>query len=221
MPVDRKTYRWFYDHIHSRYYNLLVKWCFLPAGGEARCRETLLAPVEFARDERILDMCCGTGGATRVISEKAGKGCWIAGMDLSAGQIGVAGRRPGRADTRFLVGDAAHAPFRDRCFDRVFIPHALHEMPRESRLRVLAEARRILDDGGTLIILELDTPPSLFVRLFAGLWAFYWLPFNFETPTRKDMLKHGLTNEVTEAGFKQVTKTSAYHGAFQTVQGVK
>ena len=221
MPVDADRYRWFYDHIHSRYYDLLMKWCFLPSGGEARCRAALIAPVAFAPNERILDMCCGTGGATRIISEKAGKGSWIAGMDLSSGQIRVAKRRPELADAQFLVGDATRTPFRDRSFDKVFIPHALHEMPREARLRTLSEARRILKHGGTLVVLELDTPPHPLVRLLLGFWALYWLPFNFETPTRRDMLKHGLTNEVSESGFRQITKTSSCHGALQTVQAAK
>ena len=50
-----------------------------------------------------------------------------------------------------------------------------------------------------------------------GFWAFYWLPGNFETPTRRDMLKHGVVNEVKEAGLSNVRKYSSYKGAFQTV----
>lgn len=221
MVVDRKTYKWFYDHVGSRYYNLLIRWCFLPLGGEAKCREALIAPVEFRPEERILDMCCGTGGSTYSILRKTGDRSWIAGMDLSSGQVRVATKHPELTGVRFVEGDAARTPFRDRCFDKVFITHALHEMPREIRRNVLLEARRILADNGTLIILELDTPPRLLVRLLMWFWAFYWLPFNFETPTRRDMLEHGLTNEVREAGFKQITRASHRGGMFQTVQAVK
>ena len=71
--------------------------------------------------------------------------------------------------------------------------------------------------GGEVIVLELDRPPSLPVRLLMGFWAFYWLPGNFETPTRRDMLKHGVVNEVKEAGLSNVRKYSSYKGAFQTV----
>jgi len=221
MPLDRKTYKWFYDHIHSRYYNLLVKWCFLPVGGEAGCREALIAPVDFSPHETILDMCCGTGGATYAIWKRAGEGSRIIGMDLSHGQIRAAKTRSGLSGVRWVEGDAEHTPFRDGSFDRVLIAHALHEMPRGIRHRALTEARRVLRDNGTLVVLELDTAPSLLVRLLGGLWCFYWLPFNFETPTRRDMLKHGLTTEVMEAGFERITKTSSCRGAFQTVQGVK
>lgn len=221
MVLSKKAYKWFYDHVQSNYYSLLMKWCFLPFGGERKCREEMLAPVEFSFRERILDMCCGTGGATYAISMKAGQGTQIVGLDLSTGQLRVAKKCSELSHVQFVEGDAARTPFPDTWFDKVFITHAIHEMPREIRLRVLAEGRRILKDDGRVIILELDDPRSLWIRLFIGLWFFYWLPFNFETPTRRDMLKHGVAEEVGETGFKNVTKESKYRGILQVVQGVK
>ena len=53
------------------------------------------------------------------------------------------------------------------------------------------------------------------------LWFFYWLPLNFETPTRRDMLRRGVANEVREAGFRTVSKTSVARGVLQTVVGRK
>ncbi len=221
MVLSRKTYKWFYDHVFSRCYNAVIKWCFLPLGGEKTCREELLSPVEFSPDDQILDMCCGTGGATRAISEKAGRRSRIVGLDLSAGQLRVARKQPELSHVRFVEGDAARSPFQDAVFDKVFIAHAIHEMPRELRLTVLGEGRRILKDSGQVIILELDNPPSLWVRLLLGLWCFHWLPFNFETSTRKDMLRHGVVEEMRETGFTDVTKESKYGGVFQVVRGVK
>jgi ubiquinone/menaquinone biosynthesis C-methylase UbiE len=222
MVLNRKSYRWFYDHVHSRYYNLLIKWCFLPFGGEMTCRKALLEPVAFSPGDRILDLCCGTGGATCTISKKAGHAHQIVGLDLSGGQIRAARKRPQLIKAEFVKGDAAYTPFRNSFFDKVFITHALHEMPREIRRKVLAEARRILKDGGLLIALEVNNPESLPLRVFAGFWFFYWLPFNFETPTRRDMwLRGGLVAEIEEAGFKHVTKITKFGGIFQTVSGVK
>lgn len=217
--LNRKSYKWFYDNIHSRYYDLLMKYCFLPFGGEARCREELMAPIDFSPGERILDMCCGTGGATLAIAGKAGEASEIVGMDLSLGQLRRAGKKRRLSKVRFLEGDVVRTGLEDGYFDKVFITHALHEMPRENRLEVLAETKRVLKDRGLVIVLELDNPESIFVRLFAGLWLFYWLPFNVETSTRRDMLKHGLANEVREAGFKNVRKISKLRGVCQVVEG--
>jgi hypothetical protein len=30
MILNKRSYRWFYDHIHSHYYDLMIKWCALP-----------------------------------------------------------------------------------------------------------------------------------------------------------------------------------------------
>jgi ubiquinone/menaquinone biosynthesis C-methylase UbiE len=88
-------------------------------------------------------------------------------------------------------------------------------------LAVLDEARRVLKPSGQLIIIELDQPDSALVRFFAGLWYGYWLPFNFETPTRRDMLKQGVLNEVAESGFINLRRRRYYRGIFQVVTGYK
>jgi demethylmenaquinone methyltransferase/2-methoxy-6-polyprenyl-1,4-benzoquinol methylase len=221
MTPSRKTYKWFYDNVQSRYYNFLMKYCFMPFGGEAKCRAELIESVDFLENEEILDMCCGTGGATRAIARKATANCRIIGMDLSSGQLRAARKSMSPDKVTFVEGDVSATGFEEGRFDKVFITHALHEMWRADRLKVLHEARRILRPDGTVVILELDNPKSLIVRFFVGLWFFYWLPFNFETPTRRDMLKHGLSNEVIEAGFRNVRKISKYRGVFQIVKGDK
>jgi ubiquinone/menaquinone biosynthesis C-methylase UbiE len=196
-----------------------MKYCFLPFGGEKNCREALIAPIDFSPKERILDMCCGTGGATFAIARRAGEGSKIIGMDLSAEQIRAAEKKRRFSNVSFVEGDAAGTGFEEGHFDKVFITHALHEMTRETRLEVLSEAKRVLRAKGRVIVLELDKPDNVFLRLFAGFWFFYWLPFNFETPTRRDMLRHGPANEVKEAGFKNVRKISKFGGVCQVVEG--
>ena len=218
---ERRWYKWFYDQLHSHYYDLLMKWCWLPLGGEAKCREELVSSIDFSPDGRILDMCCGTGTATFAIARRAGKRNKIIGMDLSSGQIRIAKRKNRYDNIEFTEGDAAGTGFTEGEFDKVFITHALHEMPRQSRFRVLVEAQRILKDKGELVVLELDRPENVFVRLFLGFWFLYWLPFNFETTTRRDMLKHGLCGEVREAGFGNVRKVSLRRGVLQIVKGEK
>lgn len=221
MRFNKKTYKWFYDNVHSVYYNLLMKYCFLPAGGEEKCRAELIDSIDFSPKDRILDMCCGTGGATFAIAQKAGEEAEIIGLDLSSGQITRARKRNRFRNIKFMEGNAVSTAFENGYFDKVFITHSLHEMLREERLKTLSEAKRILKERGRVIILEVDNPQGFFRRLFVGLWLFYWLPFNFETPTRRDMFKRGLTNELVEAGFKNIRKSPKHHGAFQVVEGEK
>ena len=229
MALNKKSYTWFYDNIQSHYYNLAMKWCFFPFGGERRCRQKLIEPISLEPEDRILDMCCGTGGATFAIARKAGAQARITGMDLSWGQLKNAARRLKKLATRksrfnnvgFLEGDVTKTCFKDGYFDKVFITHALHEMEREERLDALKEAKRTLRDGSKVVILEVDDPKNRFVRLFIGFWFFYWLPFNFETPTRRDMLNQDLENEMKEVGFKNIKKTSIHRDILQVVEGQK
>jgi len=219
--MNTKLYKWWYNNIESKFYDLMIKWMSLPFGGETAMRKKMIEPVLFENGEKILEMCCGTGGATFFISEKAGNACEIIGMDLSSGQLSYAKKRQYYYPTRFVEGDVTNTAFRENSFDKVFVTHAIHEMPRESRLQTLREAKRLLKNRGEVIVLELDNPPNLWLRILIGLWGFYWLPGNFETPTRRDMFRHGLSNEVKESGFVNVRKYSIYKGVFQTVIGTK
>jgi len=221
MKVSRRFYKWYYDRIGSVYYNLLIKFVFWPFGGETAFRREMLDPIEFKPGEKIFEMCCGTGGATFALAQKAGADARIIAMDISDGQIAVARKNNVFPNVQFIQGNVTRTDYEDESFDRVMIPHAIHEMQQSNRLKTLREARRLLRPGGRLAVLELDDPPELPVRLFIGLWFFYWLPFNFETPTRREMLKCGLDNEVREAGFDDVTKTNLHRGVFQVVQGIK
>jgi trans-aconitate methyltransferase len=77
----------------------------------------LLAPK---RDERILDLGCGTGQLT---AEIANKGALVVGLDNSANMIGQARQNyPGLA---FVLADATKFHF-DEPFDAVFSNAALH-----------------------------------------------------------------------------------------------
>lgn len=219
--MNKRLYKWFYDNIESRFYNLLIKWCSIPIGGEAKFRRTMIQPVSFEPAERILEMCCGTGGATLCISEKAHHESKIIGVDLSSGQLKYAIKRNYYCSVHFIEGDVTQACFSDGSFDKVFITHAIHEMPRNLRLQTLNEARRVLRENGEIIVFEMDNPPSLLMKIFVGFWCFYWLPVNFETSTRRDMFRFGLVNEVRENGFADIKKYSMHRGVLQTVVGKK
>jgi demethylmenaquinone methyltransferase/2-methoxy-6-polyprenyl-1,4-benzoquinol methylase len=216
-----RLYRWFYDNIQSRYYDPLVKWCFIPFGGENAFRREMLSPVDFTDDSTILDICCGTGGMTSLVPRIAGERAVIVGSDISIGQLKRARRKDKTKDLLLNAADAAKTPYRNDAFDKVLIPFALHEMIKSAREAVLREAYRVLRPGGEAIVLEMDNPDRLYLRVLLGWWLFYWLPFNPETPTRRDMLRHGIDNEMSNAGFVNVRKISKFKGTMQIVIGEK
>ena len=199
----------------------MLKWCFLPVGGEEKCRDMMISHIEFSDSELILDMCCGTGGSARSVLRKAHSDSRIIGIDLSLGQLRQALKHQDLRQVQFIEGDGTDVCFRNSIFDKVFISLALHEMIRDSRLKALREARRIIKKNGSLVILEMDNPVKFWSRIFCGFWLFYWWPFNPETPTKKEMLRYGIDNEMKEAGFTEVCKTAKFNGVLQAVQGIK
>ena len=221
MYFKKNTYKWLYDHIHSKYYDLLMKFCYLPFGGEKKFREKLIEGIEFGSNEKILDMCCGTGCTTFLIAEKTDDSSEIIGIDLSTGQLNIAMKKNTHSNVLLKECNVKNTKFIEGFFDKVFISFALHEMKRGERLDVLKEAKRVLKNSGKLIIFEIDEPTSKLRKLFNYFWFFYWLPLNPETPTRKDLQKHKLTNEIKEAGFDIIMHNNFYNKTFQTVVALK
>jgi demethylmenaquinone methyltransferase/2-methoxy-6-polyprenyl-1,4-benzoquinol methylase len=219
----RPAYKWMYDHLESRVYDLGLRWFLLPFGGERRFRREMTSALDFTPGQRVLDLCCGTGSSSAAIRERAGPSCRLVGADLSRGQLAQAARKQACQPIALVEANAACTPFASASFDCVVIPHALHEMPRETRVAVLREASRLLKRSGWVAVLELDDPPSRIRRILLGAWLLYWLPYpiNFENPTRRDMVRHGLRRELAAAGFEKIRKVSRYHGSMQVVTATR
>jgi len=57
---------------------------------------------------------------------------------------------------RFDLGFADAMPYGDAAFDRVFSSMMFHHIPRDDRVKVLGEVRRVLKPGGSLEFLDID-----------------------------------------------------------------
>ncbi|MAR71446.1 MULTISPECIES: class I SAM-dependent methyltransferase [unclassified Halomonas] len=113
---------------------------------------------------RLLDLGCGTGGASRLLARELGYE--VVGVDITPGFIEVAtwlSRACGLEDsTRFVCADAAELPLGDASVEAVWCQHALLNMPDIAA--VLSECRRVLAPGGRLLLHEVvrgDNPAPL------------------------------------------------------------
>jgi len=124
---------------------------------------------------RVLDLCCGVGTSTRVLRDAFPEAEAVIGMDTSLEMISMANflaqhtkkmtKGVNYSTATFTCGNAECTEFPDKSFDLVTIMYAFHEVPREGRDRMIREARRILEPGGTLAIVDIHTdfkpPPSM------------------------------------------------------------
>jgi SAM-dependent methyltransferase len=101
--------------------------------------------ARFARGRRVLDLGCGAGYGTAELARVASS---AVGVDLAAEAIDYAVRHfPG---TRFLQSSAHAVPFPPASFDLVTAFEVIEHLPDWRGL--LAEAQRVLEPGGLLIV---------------------------------------------------------------------
>jgi len=109
------------------------------------------------RARRALDVACGTGYAAVGLAA-AGLADESHASDLSTAMVERTRANAGRAGVTVPLtqADAEALPYADDSFDLVVARGALHHVP--DPLRALQEIRRVLEPGGTAIVLAEPTP---------------------------------------------------------------
>jgi len=98
----------------------------------------------LAQSGPVLDLGCGRG---YWMEHLAGAGVAAVGVERELDRATLAGRHG-----PVVAGDAAHLPLADAGVGLVWCLHVLHHLP--DLTQVLAEVRRVLRPGGTLVLAE-------------------------------------------------------------------
>ncbi len=114
-----------------------------PVGQQAI--ELMAIPV----NARVLDLGCGSGWATRLISEKARRGSAV-GIDISDEMVRLARETSASyPNVEFRVASAEKLPFEDGEFTHAFSMESLYYYA--DILRALKEIKRVLAPGGLFV----------------------------------------------------------------------
>jgi len=98
--------------------------------------------------DRLLDVGCGTGAASRRGAALAGS---VVGIDLSSAMLREAGTLARRLDNvTFMQADAEVLPFADASFTAVLCTNSFHHYPNPEN--ALREMTRVLTPGGRLVV---------------------------------------------------------------------
>ncbi len=150
----------------AKFYDI---WAYLTEG---RARRVSLDRAAVKDGESVLEVAVGTGLAF-VDLVRANPSGVNEGIDLTEAMLARARRKidglPGR--NRLRAGDARKLDFADQTFDLVMNGYMFDLLPEESFAPVLAEFRRVLKDGGRVVLVNLADTSSLTSRALGRLYA--------------------------------------------------
>lgn len=155
-------------------------------------RETRLKILEVSqikKQDKVLDVCCGTGEQAILFSKKSN---YVYGIDLDSKMIEFAIKK--NSNVKFGVAYAEHIPFPDNYFDVVSITLALHEKDEKLRDLVFKEIKRVVKKEGRIIIADYNYPMPFNFSSFV-VKTIEWLAGKYHYESFKNYLSHkGLNN---------------------------
>jgi 2-polyprenyl-3-methyl-5-hydroxy-6-metoxy-1,4-benzoquinol methylase len=165
-----------------------------PEGFAVR-RDWLLGHVRAG--ERVLDLGCGDGAFAAVLTDA---GAQVQAADVARAAVERAARRAPAATVR-VVPEGAPLPYAEDAFDVVWLGETVEHVADVAGL--LAEVRRVLRWGGTLLVTTPDQP-----RLRIALEALRGRPLERRLDPRADHLRfftaRTLRAMLEDAGFAAV-----------------
>ncbi|XP_009607426.1 2-phytyl-1,4-beta-naphthoquinone methyltransferase, chloroplastic isoform X1 [Nicotiana tabacum] len=129
--------------------------------GQHRIWKRMAVSWTGAKDgDNVLDVCCGSGDLTFLLSERVGPYGKAVGLDFSKEQLLTASTRQKlRSKTcykniKWMEGNALDLPFPDSSFDAVTIGYGLRNVI--DRHKAMTEICRVLKPGSTISILDFN-----------------------------------------------------------------
>lgn len=177
--------------------------------GETRLRQRLLEAVP-ADCTDLLDLACGTGTFTR-LAKRQRQGLVVTGVDGDEDMI----RRASDAatDIRYDVSLAQSLPYQGASFDVVTSTLFFHHILLHDKRQVLAEIRRVLRPGGTLLIADWGAPDNWLMRC-----VFCLVQLFDGSSSTGDNVRGLLPILVKEAGFGNVEEFGVQNTLLGTIR---
>lgn len=210
MEDKSRNIQQMFDKIAHRY-DLLNR--ILSFRRDVAWRKKAIKLLNIKREQRILDVACGTGDMIIQLRKQTGV-VDIVGVDFSKNMLMKAVEKG--VDAHLLAGDAHFLPFKNKSFDRVMIAFGFRNVTDKER--GLSELYRILKDGGRLCILEFSQPEGYF---FGNLYKFYFrkvLPFMGGIISGNRHAYEYLPNSVYNFPKKDVYKAMILDAGFSEVE---
>lgn len=117
-----------------------------------------IARAKLPEGARVLDLACGTGDFS-LLAERERPGVKAVAVDITERMLVLARERGVQSG---VCGDAGMLPFRDACFDAVFIGYGLRNFPNLAV--AVREIERVTRPSGMLVSLDFFLPRNQALR---------------------------------------------------------
>ncbi len=167
-PQERKRFiRRTFDSIAGTY-DILNR--ILSFGVDISWRRFAVGLLGDITGRKALDICCGTGDFTDLLSKK---GASVVSLDFSLEMLdrGIAS---GRIADYPVAADATRLPFKGNRFDAAVIAFGVRNIPDLNVF--IDECFRVLRQGGDLVIVELTRPGNIIMRAAYRAYLFIGIP---------------------------------------------
>jgi ubiquinone/menaquinone biosynthesis C-methylase UbiE len=124
---------------------------------ESKARRRAIEMASVQNGEKVLEVAFGTGLNFVEILKRNPKG-WVDGIDASTKMMEKTQRRIskiGRKNYALHLGDCRRLPFSDGAFDVLMNQYLLDILPVEDFLPLLEEFRRVLKNGGRVVLVHM------------------------------------------------------------------
>lgn len=142
----------------------------LSLGIDRLWRRSAMRLLGDMKGKRALDLCCGTGDLSRILHRQ---GVRAVSLDF-CGEMVRRGIDAGNIRGAAVIADASVLPFADVSFDILTIAFGIRNIPDIDNF--IDEARRVLESGGVLMILELTRPKNPVIGFLYSLYLEKILP---------------------------------------------
>ena len=139
---------------------------------ESKARQRALEIARIKNGEKILEVALGTGLNFVEILKRNPKG-WVDGIDVSMKMVEKAKKRisrTGQQNFTLHLCDCRRLPFDDETFDVIMNQYLLDILPVEDFTPILLEFRRVLKDGGRIILANMTKGERWLNQIYEGIY---------------------------------------------------